>query len=1220
MNNYSLNQAQQELEQLQNYQKQIAGEPVRIYPFKIVSGLNYLSNRGLKDIGTNPGNTTTNAVQETQTNIPYGAYSGIDLIYSGNKPIVAYWFGVVNATFNSDGTITETINATPDDNGNLVPNPFSNPLTAKSINTNTTGAAKWGDMETQYPWKEVGVIDFSNSTNTTRKETLDNVEVGVYETTYHYSVFSNDWYPSYQEINEFIYFIVDYRYPCPIALRIVSITPHFLPNGAFQWCDIELESVNQYFNTSSRNIMTYVKFGAPNDAYAFPQEIIENGIRKTIINPNFLFPTTGGVNSICVKNNSLVAQLATLLYGVPFTNFINDNGVISRTLGVERYIIPYEFEAPINDNIVNQHSLVHSSYSIAMNMVIISEQMWASWKQTKEIYNPIQNFTYQGGLAFAGTSNGEQPTENSVLYNSISSILNPDNTTFLQNQIFESLSPNANGWYSWGSCNLQTIIFSNRMNLPLDILQSETWQAFTTSESVSAASGIGFFLPNNSCTFDFRQQQLVWAIGETALESMGGVSAIFAANNIVSGIADIFKLGYSPNAYNTSEIGFLCALSNMSGSYLNPVNAWILNTMSLRRTHMLEVNYRDGIVYTNTNRGHGGFLNMVANWLSGVADKIIGYVPGDCEFFMNTAARTYNMFIPSSLLPLFQAYLDPSSSEYNAIPLDIFNNSYDNNTAVGQLQYLSGYQFSLTVSYVAQDGNIYDTSGWGRWTSQNMNTLNVSNQNFVSSTSGGVELTQDFYAPDNSFMFFQNPTYGGESYIITEANIKQLGQSNLHITYINNYQGKQNIVGEEWIANNAKVMKNNSYIENDFDYRVYDEYNTAFATNEKPFLDLQYGNTYISAKQLTEDIYTLPTGKDRGYFSPNASSAIKGIIVNNADKSFWQNPQYWTQQTYNDSVITQSEIETPYAFGTQSQVNGYNNPFGSWNVISPWNEFGPLSSSCINSFECSIPNYYYKSNFFSTTVNNSNWLSKANTASKKITSGYLNATEVVVNCLYSSISAGAWFTQIGGADLWGQMLFASQDVVYILHHLVFNISFLLTNVEWEYRLNNDYQNIPCLVPESFTDSDINNIVNNLTPNQYMDLAFVDKDSNVYTFSLGGNTVQFAFNAYGYNQNTTGSWDLSDFSNLGSNPTPYFYQMQAFFNGGGVLDIEAYNVDNIWTGASFSAGGGYTTSNASVYIVPWNGPTSSIPNTPNFKFQNNKYKIIMISINKNNKKG
>jgi hypothetical protein len=81
-------------------------------------------------------------------------------------------------------------------------------------------------------------------------------------------------------------------------------------------------------------------------------------------------------------------------------------------------------------------------------------------------------------------------------------------------------------------------------------------------------------------------------------------------------------------------------------------------------------------------------------------------------------------------------------------------------------------------------------------------------------------------------------------------------------------------------------MKNNSYIENDFDYRVYDEYNTTFATNIKPFLDLRYGYTYASAKQLTEDIYKLPTGKTRGYFIPNSNSPIQGIIVNNADKSF----------------------------------------------------------------------------------------------------------------------------------------------------------------------------------------------------------------------------------------------------------------------------------------------------------------------------------------------
>ncbi|MBR4485811.1 hypothetical protein IKS57_00300 [bacterium] len=118
MNNYTLNQAQQQLEQLQNYQQQIAGEPVRVYPFKIVSGLNYLSNRGLSDIGTNPGNSYVNSTQTMTTNIQYGAYSDLSLIYSGNRPIVCYWFGLINAVCNADGSITETINASLDGNNN----------------------------------------------------------------------------------------------------------------------------------------------------------------------------------------------------------------------------------------------------------------------------------------------------------------------------------------------------------------------------------------------------------------------------------------------------------------------------------------------------------------------------------------------------------------------------------------------------------------------------------------------------------------------------------------------------------------------------------------------------------------------------------------------------------------------------------------------------------------------------------------------------------------------------------------------------------------------------------------------------------------------------------------------------------------------------------------------------------------------------------------------
>jgi hypothetical protein len=57
-------------------------------------------------------------------------------------------------------------------------------------------------------------------------------------------------------------------------------------------------------------------------------------------------------------------------------------------------------------------------------------------------------------------------------------------------------------------------------------------------------------------------------------------------------------------------------LSNGSlekGSFILPNVAFTLNSMSMLNVHMLEVNYRDGIVYTNTNRGQGGFLNMIAN-------------------------------------------------------------------------------------------------------------------------------------------------------------------------------------------------------------------------------------------------------------------------------------------------------------------------------------------------------------------------------------------------------------------------------------------------------------------------------------------------------------------------------------------------------------------------------------------------------------------------------
>ena len=204
MNNYVNKQAQQQVNQIQNYVEQVQGQPIRVYPFKIVSGLNYLSNRGLSSIGTNPGNTYPTNQQDATTNIPYGVFTDLSLIYSGNKPLIAYWFGVTNALCNSDGTITQTINATMDEKGNWVPNTFANPLTAQEIDDSIIGKEKWINCEQQNPWKNVGVIDYSYAPNHTYAHQLDNVECGVYEMVYNYSCISNEWCPTFQEINEFM--------------------------------------------------------------------------------------------------------------------------------------------------------------------------------------------------------------------------------------------------------------------------------------------------------------------------------------------------------------------------------------------------------------------------------------------------------------------------------------------------------------------------------------------------------------------------------------------------------------------------------------------------------------------------------------------------------------------------------------------------------------------------------------------------------------------------------------------------------------------------------------------------------------------------------------------------------------------------------------------------------------------------------------------------------
>ncbi|MBO7694127.1 MAG: hypothetical protein J6T10_16030 [Methanobrevibacter sp.] len=72
-------------------------------------------------------------------------------------------------------------------------------------------------------------------------------------------------------------------------------------------------------------------------------------------------------------------------------------------------------------------------------------------------------------------------------------------------------------------------------------------------------------------------------------------------------------------------------------------------------------------------------------------------------------------------------------------------------------------------------------------------------------------------------------------------------------------------------------MKNNSYIDNDFDYYVYDKYNTSFATNVSPYLSLQYAPlpNIVSTNDVPQ--YTLPSGATRGTYGLLSTSSIQGI-------------------------------------------------------------------------------------------------------------------------------------------------------------------------------------------------------------------------------------------------------------------------------------------------------------------------------------------------------
>ena len=1000
---------------VQQQTKHIEGQPIRVYPFKIVSGLSYFTNRGQKPLGSSPGATSVapDNTAKTSSIDPYGAYTGMTTMFSGAKPIMCYWFGVVNCVVGEDengnqasNKITTTINASLlDPSLNNVP--VGQALPSDAYFTPDQFANPFNNNQKEYPWKELGLEGFSvGAGKEQHSETLDNLKVACYDTTYDYTMYSTSWVPNFQEINEFVYFIIDRRCACPLALRITSIEPHYDAVGILQDCTICFSSVNQYYNSAGRNVLTYVKFGAVGDGYAFPKEILyaspndENAVPtlQTIIDPNLLNNSMGGVNQVEVKNNSLTGQFGALIYGhpyVPFAAQLDDTGklIITKTTYQDDYLIPWRFTPPCTDLIDVASETVHSVYDVAFNMLVINEQIWKNWKSTKEFYNVTQNFTFQGGLAFDDPTASQQQVQNpqtgSYSEEWISSLLGSEANVYRQTfgtAQYNTWVANAPGLKNlgdkgYGSQNIATVMLSNANGTPLDILSdpNHTWN-LTMSSNTSIS---GFALPSTA-VFDFRGTGFTaGTFDSTVLGTLtsGGTNALKAVGTAFQFmdkcLDTYYASGFQPNSNAASET---FSIQNMSagptGSML-PQTFFALNSWSMINVHQLEINYRDGIVYTNQNQGHNGIINDLLDKVGGLADTWLGYTPGYANFFMNTYTRTYNLLLPHMITMLAEQYINPTDAVYNTIPLDIFANTNDNNTSVGQLKYMSGYQMILTnwfnakslqgnqmQTYLAEtttqmrDPRITKSDGSlaTRYVNPQGTTVpnaysyftgaNTNNQPVTFTTSTNTTPTP-LAMPYNSLSFFQSPAepldanYPGHiSYVIDEINVKQLGISNIHITYwkevpteesrVSATNGaayeKVNLqsVGEEWLENTAKMMNNTSYIDNDINYYVYDDYNTTVKTNSEPYLAFQFPSDPIYTVSSSTKKQSASMTPGVHVIKPSANSKVLGVNFTDNTK----NQQYgWALKTYN---YNSGIISATNNLSLQVQLEWANNTTNIW--------------------------------------------------------------------------------------------------------------------------------------------------------------------------------------------------------------------------------------------------------------------------------------------------
>ncbi len=164
--------------------------------------------------------------------------------------------------------------------------------------------------------------------------------------------------------------------------------------------------------------------------------------------------------------------------------------------------------------------------------------------------------------------------------------------------------------------------------------------------------------------------------------------------------------------------------------------------------------------------------------------------------------------------------------------------------------------------------------------------------------------------PNNSFVFFTEPqpNENVNGYIVDAVNVKQLGKSNLHLTFLTADETTNKLykTGEDWFVNNAKVHQNYSFLDNHRFYSAYDLYNTKVADNCSPYFSLQFGPAPEWKKTQNWSCVNLGS-QERAYYQPY-NFGWKGLVfsdvIHQEDLSYTNlGDNNWTFNAGNNSSI-----------------------------------------------------------------------------------------------------------------------------------------------------------------------------------------------------------------------------------------------------------------------------------------------------------------------------